>query len=137
MTSGQPEEYYYGVKEAWLGGKKNDVIVMVDVAPDGHINWTNTLSWAKNDIVRVKLRDDIMAIGKMDRELVLKVVREDISDLFIRKRMREFEYLNSAIILSDAEFWWMLIGALVLSIGVSIFVDMNDFNRGGGYRSGY
>lgn len=137
VTSGQPEEYYYGVKEAWIGGKKNDVIVMIDVATDGHINWTNTLSWAKNDIVRVKLRDDILAIGKMDRVLILRFMHDDIEQLFVRKRMREFEYLNSAIILSDAEFWWMLIGAFLLSIGISVFVDMNDFDRGGGYRSDY
>ena len=133
VTTGQPEDYYYGVKEAWIGGKKNDIVVMIDVAADGHINWTNTLSWAKNDIVRVKLRDDIMAINKMDRVAVLKVMHDDIEQYFVRKRMREFEYLNSAIILSDTEFWWMLVGALLLSIVISIFVDMNDFGNNSGY----
>jgi len=133
VTQGQPESYYYGLSEAWLGGKKNDIIVMVDLNPDGTIQWTNTISWAKNDIMRVKLRDDILAVGKMDRVAVMGILNNNISQHFIRKRMREFKYLDSAIILTNTEFWWMLVGALVLSIAISVFIDMNDFGNTSGY----
>ena len=134
VTSGQPEEYYYAIKEAWIGGKKNDIIVMIDVSPDGHINWTNTLSWAKDDLVRVKLRDDILAINKMDRAAILAVIHDDVKGHFIRKRMREFKYLDKAIILTDSEFIWMLVTAILLSIAASVFIDVNDINGGSHYN---
>jgi len=128
MTSGQPSEYYQAIEEAWLGGKKNDIVVMIDSDPDGKINWTNTLSWAKNDIFRVKMRDDIMTIGKLDRDSIFLAMQDNIGKLFVRKRMREFKYLDSAIILTDKEFKWLLIAALLLSIAISAFVSLNSFD---------
>ena len=132
MTPGLSEEYYYALKEAWIGGKKNDIIVIIDVATDGSIKWSNTLSWAKEDMVRVKLRDDIMAIGKLDRVAIIKVIGEDVDKYFRRKSMKEYKYLDKAIILSDNEFMWLFIFAIMLSIGISVLVDMVDFEGGSG-----
>lgn len=131
FTPSLSEEYYYALKESWIGGKKNDIVVIVDLALDGTILWSNTLSWAKEDIMRVKLRDDIMAIGKVNREAMVKVISEDVDKYFRRKSMKEYKYLDKAIILNDSEFMWLFIFAIILSIGISVLVDMVDFEGSG------
>jgi hypothetical protein len=139
VMTGQPEDYYYGLKEAWIGGKKNDVIVMVNVDAAGTIQWANCLSWAKNDMFRVKLRDDLMAIGKLDRVAAMKVIHDDVEQYFVRTSMKEFKYLDKAIILTNTEFWWILVITALVSLGISIFFDEAELverysgNRFGGY----
>ena len=139
VSTGMPESFYNAVNEAWIGGKKNDIIVMVDQGTDGSIDWVNVISWAKNDIMRVKLRDDLLAVGRMNRSSVMNILNRDINDYFVRKRMREFKYLDSAIILSNSEFWWMLVSALLLSIAISVFIDLNELHGTDSYyrRSRY
>lgn len=139
FTPALSDEYFHAVKEHWIGGKKNDIIVFLDVNPDGMIRWTNVLSWAKNDIFRVKLRDDIKDIGKIsDRAAILTAINTNVEKYFFRKSMKEYKYLDKAIILTDNEFYWLLGIAIFLAIAISVVVNLVDFeNRGngsGGFR---
>lgn len=129
FTPSLSEDYFYALKEAWIGGKKNDVVVIIDINKDGAIDWSNTIAWAKEDIMRIKLRDDIMTIGKIDRPAIIKAINDDVNKYFKRKSMKEYKYLDKAIILTDNEFMWFCIIAILLSIGISVFVDMADIGR--------
>ncbi len=126
LTSKMPEDYYWAIQENWIGGKKNDLIVFID-STDGKINWVNAMAWAKYDILRVKLRDDILAIGKMDRISILNTINQDTLKHFKRVSMKEFKYLDKAIILTDSEFKWMFVIAILMSVALSFLFYKQDF----------
>lgn len=118
-------DYFYALEQSWVGGKKNDVVVVLSVDTAGLVTWANTMSWESNEIFKVKLRDDLVGL-KMDRQIVLDKVGENIKIYHKRKPMAEFEYLKSAITPSVGEWIVTLLVGLLISIGMSVFFHKNE-----------
>jgi len=123
------EGYRYAVEQKWLGGKKNDVIVLVGI--DGiSIDWVDTITLGSNlgnELMTVKMHDDIMAL-KLVSEDIAGVITETITKHFDRTPMQNFEYLKDDIQPSI----WMIILSIILCIGcnIGIFIYFNKNSRG-------
>jgi hypothetical protein len=116
--------FEYNVKKMWLGGKKNDIIVMLGIPnyPETEISWVRILSWTDREDFKVNLRDALFDLKNLEMNSVLNVIEEHVSKNFVRKRMRDFEYLKYEIQLSDELYiFGILIGPLLISI-FSVFL---------------
>lgn len=100
--------YAYALRDAWQGANKNDVVLVIGATSYPTIDFVEVLSWTKSEIFKVQLRDEVKALGSVDREKVLAAVGAHIDKSFERRRMREFAYLESEI---DPPLW---LSALVL-----------------------
>lgn len=107
---------YSRVLEAkWLGGKKNDVVVVTGLARDSNtIEWVYVFSWSKNSMVNVALRDNIKRLDKLDNLRYSSAVADAISKHYIRRPMKEFEYLQYEY---DPPVWLVWLAALFNFIG--------------------
>ena len=129
--------YYYALRRSWLGGKKNDIVVIIGSTEYPKIEWVRVMSWTDKEIFRVTLRDDIEEIGTIDRERILTAVREDTLKLYERKRMRDFEYLKREI---EPPTWVIALAVFLgagSSVGLSLFFTgrlRNPFRRRYRYR---
>lgn len=125
------EGYRYAVEQKWLGGKKNDVIVLVGI--DGiSIDWVDTITLGSNlgnELMTVKMHDDIMAL-KLVSEDIAGVVTDTIAKHFDRKPMQEFEYLKDDIQPSI----WLIILSIVLCVSCNIGIFFYFKNNSRGYR---
>jgi len=130
FTKGKSQEYFDALRQHWLGGKKNDILVVADVSEDT-INWVKVSSWAKFDIFNVKLRDELKELGKLDRPKFLSIVEKNVFAHFERKPMKDFEYLKASITPSTTGLIISMIINLILSVGLGIFFLTNDVNEGG------
>lgn len=127
-TSRYDREYGRAVYNAFSGGKKNDVMVVIGTDTVGKINWVTVTSYSTNDLVNVKMRDDIMALDNVARvdEIVSKIT-DDIARHFSRKRMRTFEYLSNDIeYVSTTEIVILCICMSVFGAGVVAAMRRND-----------
>ncbi len=142
------EMYLEALKEAWIGGKINDIVVLVGLYDDAAtIAWAGVVSWTPSEQIKVDMRNAILdlksmqppgAVGGEDiryREL-LDIIESQVSAKFEHRRISEFEYLNASITPSFAFKMWLGIIALLLNIGMTIFFWIND-PFGNGFRSGY
>ena len=102
-----PEDYAEQLNAAWLGGKKNDVVVVIGVEDDT-ISWAKVVSWTKREDFKIGLREDLVGT-KLDPVATLKIVSASIASKFDRREMAEFEYLKYDIDPPD----WSIILALV------------------------
>lgn len=103
----------------WLGGKKNDIIVVLGVEPGEkypHISWVDVVAWSKNSKLRIQLRDALIELHEANPKAVLDTVRENVVNYYQRKPMSDFEYLRSSI--KPTRGMWL--GSLVLSIFISL-----------------
>lgn len=118
--------YMEALEYKWLGGKKNDIVVVIGAPEYPKINWVGVLSWTDNQLFKVKLRDDVQALGVVDRVKILSAIDTDAIALFKRKEMKDFEYLSHQI----EPPTWVLIIALILgivtSLGTSLYFYRND-----------
>lgn len=110
-------EYFHALEELWIGGKKNDAILVTSVDLSGNIQWVEVLSWSKNELFKVKLRDDILQVQNIFKEReIISVFRKDVLDLYERRPMKDFEYLKNSIKPTLEQWTWSMIICLILCI---------------------
>lgn len=106
--------YMYAVRDAWEGANKNDVVVLMGSEDGQKIEWVDVISWTKSEIFKVELRDSIRELGVIDRAKIMPMIEAQISKNFVRRRMREFEYLSTEI---DPPTWLLVSIFVVLCVG--------------------
>lgn len=134
VTSITDDMYRYAVENAWLGGKKNDIVVFIG-SKDGHkIDWVDVMTWAMNKgngLFHATLQDDINHVGVIDPDQLVPVIAGDVDKYYTRPHMKDFKYLEREI----QPPTWVLIFALILGIVGSIgctyfFENIARQNRG-------
>jgi hypothetical protein len=126
ITNQASAQYGEALKTAWLGGKKNDVTVVIGAPAFPAIAWVQVFSWSKQDIVNVALRNDILAQKNLTREGLMNAIHADVGRYYVRRPMSDFEYLKDEV---DAPTWVIIIALLLStagSVGLGMFFLNND-----------
>lgn len=133
LVKSLPDDYLYALEEQWIGGKKNDVVLVVSVDDQMKPLWAGVLCWTTNELFKVKLRDDVMNDAVVTRDAVIKDLETNVSQYYERKPMKDFEYLSSSITPSTTEWVITLIIGLFVAIGLVVFFQINDVFDEEGY----
>lgn len=122
------KNFFEHLKGYWLGGKQNDVIVVIglDKSDPTKISWSNSFSFSKSDLVNVKLSHNIRDLVELDVDKLHDVITHDVDNHFERMSMKEFEYLMDRI---DPPTWAIVI-AMLISIGFSLGLSVLFSRRG-------
>lgn len=112
--------YMESLKKAWLGGKKNDVVVVFGVTRYPAIEWVRVMSWTDAELFKVQLRDALEDLKEVSRQEVLATIEKAVANSFQRKHMKDFEYLRSEI----APPAWVIGLAVALGLIVSVVLSM-------------
>jgi hypothetical protein len=108
--------FTYALHEAWCGGKKNDVVVVIGMDKFPKINWVEILSWTPNEAFKIKLRDKIQQLGTIqDQEKFIQTIVQQVQapgeEGFDRMHMVTKEYLIADI---DLPWWAYIISSLII-----------------------
>jgi len=113
------QTYRHALETAWVGGKKNDVIVIAGVSNYPQIDWVDTITLgqnADNGLMTVKIRDELMVLGSIESgQAFIDVVATNVAQHFDRKPMADFEYLKDDI----QPATWVVVTAFILAFLLS------------------
>jgi len=113
------QTYRHALETAWLGGKKNDVIVIAGVTNYPKIDWVDTITLGQNSgngLMTVKIRDELMALGSIENgQAFIDSVTGNVRQHFDRKPMEDFAYLKDDI----QPATWVVITAFILAFLMS------------------
>ncbi len=129
----KPRDWYYALEESWIGGKKNDVILVVSVDSDLKPQWAEVMTWTTNELFKVKLRDDVMDMPNLDRGGLLVRLSSNVETFYQRKPMKDFEYLSSSITPSSTQWVLTLLIATVIALGMTWAFQVHDVFGEEGY----
>lgn len=115
MTSHDPK-FADALRSEWIGGKKNDVVVVIGVNQYPRIEWVKVFSWSKFDIINVATRSDLLASKVLSPQQTIGIIAKSIEKNYVRRPMEEFKYLEDEIEPS----MWVMVLALLLGLGASI-----------------
>lgn len=121
----KPQEYFYALRQAWMGGKKNDVVNVVNVDNDMKIIWSESMVWSDDAMLKIKFRDETILMDKLSPEIITMMAK-NVSNHYKRKQMKDFEYLKGTIIPSTGQLVTALIIGVLLSLGLSYFFYRED-----------
>lgn len=126
LVRNKPHDWYYALEETWIGGKKNDAVLVVSVDDAMKPQWAEVMAWTSNELFRVKLRDDIMDEPTLDRDAAMTALANSVTKYYVRKPMKDFEYLSSSITPSTTQWVITLVIALLVCGGLTIVFNAND-----------
>ncbi len=110
--------YEYALRQAWLGAKKNDIVIIFGTTQYPTIDWVRVMSWTDKEIFKVKLRDSLEEMKTIDRPSMIALIKDVTQKEFKRKSMKDFAYLENEI----EPPTWVIILAIIIMFGVSGFL---------------
>lgn len=135
----KPQDYFYAIQQHWLGGKKNDLILVVSVDDTQKIEWAQVMAWTQDKVAQVSVRNAVLDVGTIsDPEAVVMAMSKAVDKDFVRKPMKDFEYLASSVTPTSGQWLLATIINVLLSIGLGLFFHFNQFTEDSysGYRYG-
>jgi len=132
-------EYKNALERHWLGGKKNDVIVVIGAKNYPKIDFADAFTFARsshNEMLALKLQEDIEAVGDLTKvDDVLNVINTDVAKNFNREHMSKYEYLKEDYVPSGWTLFWCGLFYLIVLIGMIAFFWYNDVTTDGVYSN--
>jgi hypothetical protein len=108
-------QYAKALKEHWLGGKKNDTVVVIGSTKYPTIDFVDVFSWSKNASLEVELRNEVLALKQLDREKVIGIIQQQIKKNFNKRSNEEYAYLEEEAVPPV----WLLLFTVFISFTVS------------------
>jgi hypothetical protein len=122
--------YILALKDAWLGGKKNDVDVVIGSA-DGHsIGFVDVMSWSTNKAMAVDLRNRIQDVGTLDkRDDIQQAILVTVRNEFVRMHMKNMKWLMRSFQPSGTTILILFILATLIEAGLAWWTITNDITE--------
>lgn len=117
--------YADALRVKWLGGKKNDVIVVLGTPAYPKLEWARVISWTDKELFKVQLRDELQALKEVERTAVFDIVERNVKSTFVRKPMKDFEYLDNEIQPPGWLLVCLFLFSAVASVGASVYFRAN------------
>lgn len=118
-------------KAYWQNGNKNEFVVCLGTQRDSVV-WCNPFSWCDEPKLEALTRDYFIQNPKVDIDAYGKWLQTQVPTKWKRKEFSDFEYIH--IGLSKGQYIALIIIMILLNIGISIFLVMNDIKNESGYE---
>ena len=129
--------YRFAFERHWLGGKKNDVIVIFGMDNDRKLSWSDVITFGKNsgnELLAVVLKDELRGLSERQQfgnaAMLSEVITKTVTTNFKRKQMKDFEYLKDDYQPSQGAIMGFVIFQIILLTGMTIFFYNFDLQRG-------
>lgn len=130
FTEEPAREWALALEQAWLGGRKNDVVLVVGRDEAGRARWAHVIAWTRDPLFQITLRDRILALPALERGPVIEALRETISGRYERRPMEDFAYLQASITPSPVQWASSLLAGLLASAALGLLFWKTDlFSR--------
>jgi hypothetical protein len=120
------QEFYEALQAHWKGGKKNDVVIVVQVDQSNKVGWTRVFSRADQGVFDKSVEYDVNNMGTFDSRKFVDIVNQNVKERFHRVNFEKFKYLLDDYRPSYKAIFIGLIFALLINIGLNIFIVKQD-----------
>lgn len=113
-------EYANALQAKWLGGKLNDVVLVIGTDDGRSIKWARGFSWSEKSMVDVALRDRILELPGLTPEGVSKALIEVVPKAFSKRSKKSFDYLKDEIQPSTTTLIWTFVLCLFFNVSLTV-----------------
>lgn len=124
ITNNQSSLFANALKTEWIGGKKNEAVIVIGAPHYPEIAWVDVFSWSQNDLFNVTLRDDVKNLKTVDRDQILRISYVDIVKLYQRKSMKDYKYLEDEL---EPDMWIFVLAIVLGVIPFGVYLMRSKF----------
>lgn len=127
------EDFYHALQSHWLGGKKNDIIVIVQVDSTGKVGWNRVFSRADTATFDKSVEFDLTAMKQFDNAKYVEILNQNIGERFHRLDFEQYKYLLEELKPSTTALIFGIVFALIINLGLNFLIVKEDL-FGDGFR---
>lgn len=118
------QDFKYILEAYWKGAKKNDIILILGVS-GGEVVWSDAIAWTNNTDFFVEIQN-VPDFEIQSGMITGAILMSKVNQFYIRKPMKEFDYLKENITL---DWTWQLL-IFIMNLGLSgMFLYISLTNR--------
>lgn len=129
FTEDPDPKYRYALEKHWMGGKKNDIVIIFGTARYPDLAWVDVFTFALsagNHEMIVALKDDLVGKGKLNAQEAIEIIASHVDKSFKRKQMADLEYLADDIAPTTGAVIGILVAQLVVSVLLTFYFVRNE-----------
>ncbi len=119
-------EYANALQAKWLGGKLNDVVLVIGTDDGKQIKWARGFSWSEKSMVDIALRDRVLELPQLSAEAVSTAFVEVVPKTFSKRSKKSFDYLKDEIKPSTTALAWTFVLCLLVNVGLTWFFHAHE-----------
>lgn len=112
-------------KASWIGGKKNDLVLMYNVNSTGTVTWTRVFGWSESEICKRNIES--ILLSKPIDDTLLPLLSSEITANYTIKDWSKFDYLT--IEPRTGHYVWFFIILGLTQIGLYVYFHHNEFSK--------
>jgi hypothetical protein len=110
---------------AWIGGKKNDLVICYGGEKDEPATWVRVFGWTEKNIVKKNL-ESLLLTEPVDNDIIPKIQSEVIAN-YVIKDWKKFDYIR---VEPPTWTYFLYFGVMiVVQGGLFFYFQNNDINR--------
>lgn len=126
LTNVADQNYLEALRQEWIGGKKNDIIVVIGAPEFPKVGWSGVLSWTKNEDIKINIRNRLLDLNTFDGNKTLDIVREEVYTGFVHRQWSDYNYLKSTIEPRTWILYLLFIVGVLMSGGLAAYFWYED-----------
>jgi len=129
------QAFFYELKDYWINGKKNDVVIIVGMSNYPKIDWVDVMAWTNHELFKIELKDNIFKLKNIEdnAEKFVDIITQQINapgdSGYERLPMEEKEYLVYDINLPIWAICLLILLSISFFIPVVIIMLENDVRK--------
>lgn len=130
----KPSEYGHYQQAAWIGGKKNDLVVTFGGGTKTQpAAWAYAFGWTEKEIVKRNL--ETLFTQKPINDNIIPLMAAEIGKNYVIKDWSKFDYIT--IDPPTWSYWVYFIVMIVSQTGLYVFFHRNEYDKDGPRFGGY
>lgn len=93
LSEAYSQDFFKAIEANWLGGKKNDVIIVTQLSNSGNVNWTRIISRSENKSFDKSIEFDMNQMKEFKTDDFIAILDKNIMEKFNREDFHKYEYL--------------------------------------------
>lgn len=123
----KPEESAFKQECYWKGGNKNEVVVCIGVNDALKVQWCRPFSFTEVPEIKIDIRNYVQSMPQLNMKQLAEFLMPEISNKFIRKAFKDFDYLT--VEPKPWQVWFTFTLTLLLNAAVLIWIIKNEFKE--------
>jgi hypothetical protein len=129
-----PSDTAHLQEAAWVGGKKNDLVLCYGGPDPYRPQWSYVFGWTERAIVKANLQT--LLIGNKVDDALLPMIRDEVARNYEIKDWKKFSYLQ--VDPPPWSYWAYILAMILFQGGFWVWASVNEFDKDGtGFRADF